>query len=80
MKARLNLTIDKQIVEKMKQHARQRKMSLSQLVEQYFQSLITTRKRKSIRDIMDQLPKPKLPLDIDYRKEYYEAKGKKYGL
>ena len=80
MKNKLNITIDEALLEQAKRYAANRKTSVSQLVEQYFKSLTTPRK-KNILQLMNELPKPKGKLpEGDLRKLYYEGRKKKYGF
>ena len=81
MKAKLNLTIDPEVLEMAKQYASDHDTSFSNLVENYFESLVSMDKKESFVEMIRKLPKPtNIPEDIDFKKEYYEAKGKKYGF
>jgi hypothetical protein len=82
MKARLNLTINEDLLSKVKVYAERKQSSVSQLVEEYFKTLTNELKKKSLLDIIEELPKPTMdfPPDFDYKKEYYEQKRKKYGF
>lgn len=75
MKARLNLTIDQSLLEEVKKFAAQKKTSVSELVEEYFK-VITKPKRKSLLEVLDELPK----INIDAHKNlgdlYFEHKMK----
>lgn len=46
MATRLNITIDKTVVEEAKQYAREHGRSLSGLIEEYLKSLISKRKKE----------------------------------
>ena len=82
MKARLNLTIEETLLTKVKVYAEKKQSSVSQLVEEFFESLTKKTKKKSLLDILDELPKSKtdFPEDFDFKKEYYEQNKKKYGF
>ncbi len=82
MKARLNLTIDEDLLNKVKVYAEGKQSSVSQLVEEYFKTLTSKPKNKSLLDIIEELPKPKIDFspDFDYKKEYYEQNKEKYGF
>ncbi len=82
MKARLNITIEENLLKEAKLYAEKKGSSVSQLVEDYFESLTIKSKKKSLLDILDELPKSKIdfPKDFDFKKEYYEQKGKKHGF
>ena len=78
MKARLSLSIDTDILKEVKKLAAKKNMSVSEMVEDYFK-VITKPKRKLLTEILDELPKPNLPEDFDWKEEYYKDKMKKYG-
>jgi hypothetical protein len=78
MKARLSLSIDKDILKEVKKLSAKKNMSVSEMVENYFK-IITRPKRKLLTEILDELPKPNLPEDFDWKEEYIKDKMKKYG-
>lgn len=80
MKARLNLTIEEDLLNKVKVYAEKKKSSVSQLVEEYFESLTKKTKKKSIIDLVESLPKPNLDPNLDLKEAYYEENKKKYGF
>ncbi len=82
MKARLNLTIEEDLLNKAKVYAEKNGSSVSQLVEDYFMQITAKPKRKSLLDMIEDLPEPKItfPKDFDFKKEYYEQNKKKYGF
>jgi len=80
MKARLNLTIEQNLLKQIKDYAESRQKSISELVEEYFKSIPKGSKRASFVDKISQLQRPDIPDNVDFKKEYFEAKGKKYGL
>ena len=83
MKAKVNLTIEQETLIKVKKYAEEQNISVSSMVEEYFETLI-----KPAEDIdtelfeMVQTLKPTIeyPEDFDLMKEYHEAKAKNYGL
>jgi hypothetical protein len=79
MKARLNLTIEQNLLDQVKKFAAQKNTSVSELVEDYFK-VLTKPKKQSLVDLLRSLPKPDISDDRDLIEEYYEAKRKKYGL
>ena len=79
MKARLSLSIDTDILKEVKKLAAKKNMSVSEMVEDYFK-VITKPKRKLLTEILNELPKPNLPEDFNWKEEYYNDKMKKYGL
>lgn len=82
MKTRLNITIEETLLDKVKVYAAKHESSVSQLVEDYFKQLTKKPKKKSLLDIIDDLPKSKLnlPEDFDFKKGYHEERAKKYGF
>lgn len=80
MKARLNLTIDERLLEKIKSYAASRKSSVSELVENYFKTFVQVPQGKSIVDIIEELPKPDLRVKGDLKKQYMKQNADKYGF
>lgn len=72
MKARLNLTIDNSLLEKIKQYAASKQVSVSELVEEYFRSVARTKSRKSIIDLVEKLPQHSIPSDQDLKKGFFD--------
>ena len=85
MKKRVNLTIEEELLEKVKKYAERHDTSVSSLVEEHFQAL--TKPKASLPngmtlvEYMKSLPKSKVefPEDFDWKEEYYKAKAKKMG-
>ena len=75
MKERLNLTIDAGLVESMKSYAASKNMSVSELVESYFRTVTRPLPRTNILDMVDQLEKPGLDMDMDLKEHYYQQNG-----
>jgi hypothetical protein len=80
MKAKLNLTIEEDILQKMKKYASRQKTSISEIVEDYFKTISVQKGAKSLVEMIDNLPKPNIDDDINFKEEYYKAKTTKYGL
>lgn len=80
MKARLNLTIDETLLARIKSYSENKKVSISELVEQYFVSISKPAKQKSIIDMVEQLSSPKFDVNVDLKKGFYEEQAGKYGL
>ena len=82
MKTRLNLTIEEDLLKKVKAYADKHDESISSLVEEYFETLIKKPKKESLLDLIQKLPKPKVefPEDFDFKKEYFKDRAKKYGF
>lgn len=79
MKAKVNLTIEADIVTKAKEYASQRNESLSGLVEDYLRSLEKSKKIRSFVEYVQNLEVPSIAADFDFKKEYYLNKSEKYG-
>lgn len=76
MKARLNLTIDDQLIERVKVYAEAQETSVSEIVEQYFIQLTSLKKTKNIVDLISQLDKPQIPETLNLKEAYYQSKLK----
>jgi hypothetical protein len=80
MKARLNLTIDEQTLNGVKAYAASKNTSISELVEEFFKGLHKPARRKTIIDLVEDLPAPKITIKGDLKKQYYESQSGKYGF
>lgn len=80
MKERLNLTIDRALLEAMKAYAAKRQISVSELVENYFKHVTKPVHRKNILDLVDDLETPAGDVEVDLKELYYKEQGEKYGL
>lgn len=86
MKKRLNITIEKNLLDKIKTYADQHETSISSLVEEHFEALIKPKTKlkngMGLVEYMKSLPKSKIeyPQDYDWKEEYHKAKTKKKGL
>lgn len=85
MKARVNLTIEQDILEKAKNYAAKIGASVSELVEDYLKKIITEQKEpKEIKtklfEMVENLPKVEYPENYDFKEEFYKEKMKKYGF
>lgn len=80
MKARVNLTIDEEILAKAKYYAETHNTSVSEMVQEYL-TKVSAQNAKPAFMQMIQNAKPKNDYSgRDLKKEYYEDKGKKYGI
>lgn len=81
MDTKLTLKLNQEIIEKAKIYASDRKMSLSRIVESYLQSL-TSESKDTEFDISPFVRSiatgTKIPVDLDYKKEYSEHLMRKY--
>jgi transcriptional regulator of NAD metabolism len=80
MKARLNITIEEDILKNVKYLAEAQNTSVSELVETYFKNILKKKKTKTLSQLIKELPKPNLEKNFNWKEEYYKAKIKKYGL
>lgn len=79
MKARVNLTIDEHLLDVIKSYALSKHTSVSELVENYFKTIVKPERKSNILDLIEGLPRPNIDNELDLKKEYYEAKGKYNG-
>jgi hypothetical protein len=80
MKARLNLTIDNNLLENIKSYALKQQTSVSELVENYFKAVIKPAKRENVIDMIEKLDKPLIKEGVDLKDLYYQDKSKKNGF
>ena len=80
MKSRLNITVDEEILNNVKRYAARKNISLSELIEQYFKTLTSTPRRKTIIQMVEELEKPKIESRAGLKEAYYEEQKKKYGF
>lgn len=82
MKTRLNLTIENVLLSHVKEYATAKNISVSQIVEDYFKSLIkpTLKPHTNVIDLVEQLQTPQIEDNIDLKKSYYEERSDKYGF
>jgi len=81
MDTKLTLKLNQEIIERAKEYASDKKMSLSRIVESYLQSLTTDKKDSDfqISPFVKSLASgTKIPTDLDYRKEYTDQLLEKY--
>ena len=72
MKSKLNITVDKVLVEQAKRYAARNNSSLSQLIEIYFKSLTRPARKKTVIDLLRELPKPKSAFTGNIKEHYYQ--------
>ena len=81
MDTKLTLKLNKEIIEKAKEYASDKKMSLSRIVEFYLQSLTRENKKDDfeISPFVKSISTGKsIPVDLDYKKEYSDYLMEKY--
>lgn len=81
MDTKLTLKLNQQIIEKAKEYAADKKLSLSRIIEAYLQSL-TAEKNENDFEISPFVKSistgVSIPADLDYKKEYADFKMEKY--
>jgi hypothetical protein len=82
MDTKLTLVIEEEIIQKAKLYAKEKNRSLSDLVENYFKSLLNKEDKKESPEVSPIVASLrgsfKLPEDLDYKKELREALEKKH--
>lgn len=82
MDAKLTLKLDQEIIEKAKNYASEKKISLSRLIENYFNSLTSDQSNNDLQIspfVKSLSSGVKIPADYDYKKDradYLEQKHK----
>jgi len=79
MKTRLNVSIDKAVLKRVKTYTERHKISISELVEGYLEGLSKTVEEQNILDLVDKLEPPDLNVTGDLKQRFYEDQGRKYG-
>ena len=82
MKAKINLSIEEKLIYKIKAYAEEKHISVSELVEEYFKRVVErpSKKKNSLIELIESLPKPEINPDTDLKKQYFEEKASKYGF
>ncbi|MDE3142892.1 MAG: hypothetical protein KGL19_01975 [Bacteroidota bacterium] len=82
MKAKLNLTIDDNILTGIKEYATKRKTSVSELTENYFKNLMkpSHSKRKNILQLVEKLETPSIDVSGDLKDLFYKDNAQKHGF
>lgn len=81
MKSTIQITLDKNLLEKVKIYAASQNCSVSDLVENHLTSITkisnTQKKhnRKNIIDLVEELPKPDFDIESNLKIEYFETKS-----
>jgi hypothetical protein len=78
MNTKLTLNLDKEIIFEAKNYAKDHKVSLSKLIENYLNSLTKESKRNSTVSPLVESLTGIIPNDFDEKKEYREYIDKKY--
>ncbi len=81
MDTKLTLKLNQQIIEKAKEYASDKKISLSRIVESYLQSLTSENEIKDFEIspfVKSIATGTKIPADLDVKKEYADFLTEKY--
>jgi len=81
MDTKLTLKLNQEVIEKAKEYASDKKLSLSRIVESYFQSLTREDKKDDfeISPFVKSISTGKsIPTDLDYKNEYSDHLMEKY--
>lgn len=80
MKTRLNLTIEASLLDRIKKYAAQKEISVSDLTEAYYVRLLNKKAdTASIFDFLEKVKPGNYREDFDFKANYHEKAGKKYG-
>ncbi len=80
MKARLNITIEENLLSNVKIYASKQHTSISELVENYFTTLTKTAKKKNIIKLIEDMKAPAIENNADLKELFYNDQSKKYGF
>jgi hypothetical protein len=79
MDTKLTLTVEKRVIEKAKEYARNTGRSLSEIIEKYLEGLVETKETKDVSSKLKKLVGAvKLPENFDEEKELEEYFNKKH--
>ncbi len=80
MKARLNITIEENILSEVKLYATKQNTSVSELVEDYFTTLTKTPKKKNIIQMIESMKPAAFEESADLKELFYKEQSGKYGF
>jgi hypothetical protein len=84
MSSKLTLTLQKEIIETAKEYAKEKGLSLSEMVESYFKLVTVNRKINTKKHLSPKVSKLrgiiKTEEELDYKKILTEELSKKYGV
>lgn len=84
MNTKLTLTIEKEVIEIAKEYAKEKGISLSEMVENYFKFVTVKRKKMKEKQLSTKVRKLrgiiKTDENFDYKKILTEELSKKYGI
>ena len=80
MKTRLNITIEENILSKIKLYASKQNTSVSELVEDYFTTLTKIPKKKNIIQLIESMKPAVIEKNADLKELFYKEQSGKYGF
>jgi hypothetical protein len=81
MNTKLTLNVDKDVIKQAKIYAKEHQISLSQLIENFLQSLQTKNQNQSkISPLVESLTGVISSTDLDDKKNYYDYLNPKYSI
>lgn len=80
MKTSVNLTIDEELLSKIKAYAASKGASISELVEHYFKIVTKPPRHKNIIELVEKLGPPAINKQADLKEQFYQEQAKKYGF
>ena len=80
MKARVNLTIEESVLHNTKLYAEKKGVSISEIVEDYLKIVSKQAKRRTIKDLVEELEPVNVDPGADLKESYYQEQAKKYGF
>lgn len=81
MKTRLNLTVNDDVLTDMKHYAQKKGKSISEIVENYFATLIKSRKKKkNILQLVEELKPAGFDDNADLKDLFYKDQAEKHGF
>lgn len=82
MKTRLNITIEQNLLEKVKVYASKKQVSISNLIEEYLKTVVRPKSRRTnIIDIVDRLhPDSNIVSRSNSKNSFYEDQKERHGF
>ncbi len=80
MKARLNITIEENILSEVKLYASKQNTSVSELVEDYFTTLTKMPKKKNIIQLIESMKPAAIEQNTDLKELFYKEQSGKHGF
>ncbi len=80
MKARLNLSIETNLLAEVQNFAQIHEMPISELVEQFFKTIVVSSGKTTLVDKVESLNPPTIEANVDFKEQYFKEQGLKYGF